>query len=140
MCIHCVNSYVRWNEENIGRVSTAPLLARMAFVASNVLFFCGGPSLAGIGAVSVIFHGYQCIQDDRYTCWLMWLDTVATTLAAIVFVLRSAHNVTVLWCLLWVPTVLLYAMGSGKLGQSRYMTMHGAWHLCAGGLLLALQD
>ena len=80
----------------------------MAFVASNVLFFCGGPSLAGIGAVSVIFHGYQCIQDDRYTCWLMWLDTVATTLAAIVFVLRSAHNVTVLWCLLWVPTVLLY--------------------------------
>ncbi|MBT97090.1 MAG: hypothetical protein CL902_00485 [Dehalococcoidia bacterium] len=131
---------MQWNNENIGKIADASPLSRALFLASNLVFFCGCSWLSGIGCVSVMFHGYQCMHDDRVTLLLMWTDTILTTVAAFVFVATHATHVTILWALLWIPVVVLYATGSGKRGSSNYMITHSLWHLGAGALLLWLGE
>lgn len=136
----CGASYVEWNNKNIGKIANASPLGRALFLASNLVFFCGCNWLFCIGCVSVIFHGYQCMRDDRVTLMLMWTDTILTTVAALVFVATHMTHVTIMWALLWIPVVALYVTGSGKRGSCNYMITHSLWHVGAGALLLWLGE
>lgn len=139
MCISCASEYVDWNNKNLGIIYNAPIWQKILFMASNILFFLNGqPSLILIGAISSIFHGYQCINNDRITILLLWFDTIVTTTIATIHIAINHDKISLLWLLCWTPTILLYYFGTSKQGASIYMTMHSLWHILAGILLLLI--
>ena len=138
MCIYCTNEYIEWNNKNIGKISTAPMYCKILFMASNIFFLSSQPLLFLIFITSSIFHGYQCFYNDTVTIKLLWLDTILTTITALIYTIIKYTSIGIFCLLLWIPAIICYYYGTSKQGYVRYMILHSFWHIIAGLLLQSL--